>query len=1048
MESPQQKFDWNYRLVKYFLYNTQLSVMLFIFIVLAGIFAVSRFRVEGFPAVNIPLAVVNTVVPGAGPETINGTVTVPLESKLRDIDGLKDINSTSRNNVSTILLNFKEGTDITAAVQDVRTKIGQVTLPEGVKTPDIIVPETGGAAYIIAVTGQGSLADLIAKAEVMQQELLTVTGVTNVEIMSAVKQKIYIDIEPRLASLDIAGQLQAGRAAFPLGQAKVDGKLTGVSADPVIHSAEDIKNYPVSVLPGQTSAAAQRQPLKTIANVYEGVDYGGQIHWLGYKSGNGFKTQKALLYQIRLAKDADLLRTDDKIKEAVDKAKTKIGAGSDLVVVYDQAQESRRQVKEIVNGAIGGKWDYNGPIANVGYVFGAIWLLLIVMLLFLDWRSAIISVLSIPLSFFITFIFLNLLDIHLNTIVLFSLVLVLGLIADPAIVVLESIKRYMEIGYKGNAAVERSVATIGQGIFIAVLTSLVVFVPFALVSGTFGEIIKYIPLTVIPALVASYFIPMLFLTWLGGKFLKPGRVPETQNENDISTLWPVARWFVKANRYILHQLWLSIVIIILGLVIPIGISAYLFGSNKIHQVQFAAPDDNQFITVSIPVHPNLTEAELIQKSEELENILKPYRKYAQTYFYGSLDGSGSDGQTLSVTMTLIPVKDRNLKSKQISDRISDVVRKKFGEQARSSEIGTGPPEQSYPVTVRVFEADAQKLVAVSEKIAQQLKTDSKVTAVRFDAQSKTSEFTVSLHSDAIAQYGVSPAMVYGQLAALFSERTAFSLDKSEVVIRVPKDKTPKTLADLQQYQILTPAGPVVLSALAEIKNQEVPTAIRRLQGERYAEINARVADTRDAIKVQRDINAWAKDHTVELGLSDRAFENRAGQDEFEKSFQELFAAIAISILITYIIFVVFFKSFLQPLIILFAIPLIFIGVFPSLVWLNRGQFGFLEIIGLIMVIGIVENVGIFLIDFANRKVAEGLDKREAISLSSGIRFRPIILTKLTALAGFLPLAIFAPFWRGLAIVAMAGILSSGILSLFTTPILYTWLTRVRKRPVV
>jgi multidrug efflux pump len=104
----------------------------------------------------------------------------------------------------------------------------------------------------------------------------------------------------------------------------------------------------------------------------------------------------------------------------------------------------------------------------------------------------------------------------------------------------------------------------------------------------------------------------------------------------------------------------------------------------------------------------------------------------------------------------------------------------------------------------------------------------------------------------------------------------------------------------------------------------------------------------------------------------------------------------------------------------------------------------LETIGLIMVIGIVENVGIFLIDFANKKVAEGMDKKEAISLASGIRFRPIILTKLTALAGFLPLAVFAPFWRGLAVVAMMGILSSGILSLFTTPILYSWLTRKRK----
>jgi multidrug efflux pump len=132
---------------------------------------------------------------------------------------------------------------------------------------------------------------------------------------------------------------------------------------------------------------------------------------------------------------------------------------------------------------------------------------------------------------------------------------------------------------------------------------------------------------------------------------------------------------------------------------------------------------------------------------------------------------------------------------------------------------------------------------------------------------------------------------------------------------------------------------------------------------------------------------------------------------------------------------------------LFAIPLILIGVFPALAFFAGGQFGFLETIGILMVIGIAENVGIFLIDYANRKVREGMDKKEAIAIASGIRLRPIILTKVTALAGLLPLAVFSPFWRGLAVVVIFGIVSSGILSLFTTPVLYNWFTRVKKKPV-
>jgi HAE1 family hydrophobic/amphiphilic exporter-1 len=1036
-----QKKDWNYRLVRYFLKNTQLTAMLLLFVTIAGLFAFSRFRVEGFPEINISLAVVNTVVPGAGPESINTTVTIPLENKLKDVKGLKEISSTSRNSVSTILLTFEEGTDMTAAVQDARTKISQASLPQGVQDPDIILPETGGAPYIVAVTGTGSLKDLSDRAEVFKEQLMDLSEVKSVELVSNAKQVIYIDVDPKGAALDYQSQLQAGTLSFPVGQARIDGHLTPLSSKAVITDLSSLKKYPITV---QGQNGAQVQPLQNLANVYEGTDYGGQIHWLGYKKDDKFISQKALLYQIRLEKTADLLRTDEKVKTAIEESEKKLGNGSDVVVVYDQAVESRRQVKEIVEGAIGGKWTVDNPIANVGYVFGAIWLLLIVMLLFLDFRSAIISVLAVPLSFFFTFIFLNLFGVQLNTIVLFSLVLVLGLIADPAIVVLESIKRYMDLGYKGNQAVGRSVQTIGQGIFIAVLTSAVVFIPFALVSGTFGAIIKYIPLTVIPALIASYFVPMVFLTWFAGKFLKPSRHPETESENDISILWPVARWFVSANRYILARRWLSILIIILGLVVPVGISGYLFSSGKIRQVQFAEPDDNQFITVTIPTGSNLTEAELIEKSDALEKALEPYRTYAQSYFYGSLDGSGSDGASLSVTLTLLPHADRELTSKEIAQDLNSDLRSKFGELAQASEIGTGPPSGSFPISVRVFNPDSKKLLEVSKKVADELKTYSEVNAIRYDGQDKTTEFSIALLSDSISTYSVTPPVVYGQIAAVFGERTVLTLNGTDVKIRVPKDLAPQTLEDLKKYPIFTQKGPVTLETLAEVKQEEVPTAIRRLQGERYAEIGARINDSRDAINVQRKINDWTKSQTSAFGLDDKAFENRAGQDEFEKSFQELFLAIAIAIIFTYIIFVLFFKSFLQPLIILFAVPLIFIGVFPSLVWLNGGQFGFLETIGLIMVIGIVENVGIFLIDFANKKVAEGMDKKEAISLASGIRFRPIILTKLTALAGFLPLAVFAPFWRGLAVVAMMGILSSGILSLFTTPILYSWLTRKRK----
>jgi len=237
---------------------------------------------------------------------------------------------------------------------------------------------------------------------------------------------------------------------------------------------------------------------------------------------------------------------------------------------------------------------------------------------------------------------------------------------------------------------------------------------------------------------------------------------------------------------------------------------------------------------------------------------------------------------------------------------------------------------------------------------------------------------------------------------------------------------------------------VRLGDVAVVNETVLPSSVRSLGGGRYAAVSATLKDSRDAINVQRRITDWAKANTATLGVNDRAFEERAGVNEFEKSFQELFMAIFAALLITYIALVILFRSFAQPFIILYSVPLVLIGVFPALAIFNNGQFGFLETIGILMVIGIVENVGIFMIDYANRKVRAGMDKGEAIVLASGIRLRPIILTNVTTLAGLLPLAVFSPFWRGLALVVVFGILSSGILSLFTTPVLYKWLTRVKK----
>ncbi len=1037
----------NWRIVNYFLGNPQLTLVMFLLLVIIGLGSFLQLRVEGFPAINVPVAVVTTVVPGAGPETVQNTVTKPLEDVLKDLKNVKETSSSSQANISTIVLSYEDGTDINLAVQDARTKAANVKLPEGTQDSNIFVPETGTAPFFLSVSGGTDLLTLRKDSENLKNKILEIKGVKSFTEISGIEENIYIDLPPQYQLPQILEQIRSANIGFPLGEATVDGKKIPVVGKAGLANLDDVRAIKI-VVPPVGSQPAKQVALSDIAQVYLGVDYADKVHRVGYLEvdSNQFKIQPAVMYQVDLEKGADILSLNKTIKQAVSDAKS-TNDKIDYSIVFNQGDQAEKQVDEILEGAIGGRWG-DTPIGYVGYIFGGVWLLILGMLLFLDWRTALISALAIPLSFFSTFIVLNLAGIQLNTLVLFSFVLVLGLIVDPAIVVLESIRRYVDIGYKGKAAVLRSIDVIGLGLFVAVLTSMVVFVPFGIVSGTFGEIIKYIPWTVFPALIASYFVPLIFLTWLAAKFIKSEAGSELKDEDDVHTLWGVARWFIRVNRYVLKHKILQVVVVVLGLVVPIVISSILFATNKVRQVQFSQPDDSEYIQLSVPRPTNQTYRDLLIESIDVENILKNYAGEINTFFYQSIGGDFGGGQSsLTVFVELRQLKDRDRKSPMIASDMQRDLRAKFGEQASAAEQASGPPSGEFPVSVKIFENDSAKLASASNKIAAELKSYSEIDYVVTDYQTQSKELSVLVDNDKAAASGLSKASIFGQVAGILGENTLYRLEGTDVVLRVPADSKPNTKDALLASLVYGSAGPVKLGDVASIDESDVPSSISSLNGERYATVKAKLKDARDAINIQRKITDWSKAHTSDLGVGSRAFEDRAGTNEFEKSFQELFIAIFLAILVSYVIFVIFFKSFVQPFIILFAIPLILIGVFPALAFFAGGQFGFLETIGILMVIGIAENVGIFLIDYANRKVREGMDKKEAIAIASGIRLRPIILTKVTALAGLLPLAVFSPFWRGLAVVVIFGIFSSGVLSLFTTPVLYNWFTRVKKKPV-
>jgi HAE1 family hydrophobic/amphiphilic exporter-1 len=403
-------------------------------------------------------------------------------------------------------------------------------------------------------------------------------------------------------------------------------------------------------------------------------------------------------------------------------------------------------------------------------------------------------------------------------------------------------------------------------------------------------------------------------------------------------------------------------------------------------------------------------------------------------------------------MNLTPIEDRTIIADDLIAAVQSELPRDPDKQIYSSAhtVSYGPPENSFPIQIQMYDSDLARIKTFALAVADHARNMPGVNRVSDGyTDGSTNAINITLNQKTIAERGLSTAAVGAQLAGLLGDQTLtkVTLDDNpvDVVMNYTGKDTYRSLQDLKSALIATPTGPAQLGTLASFSQDNGSASISHQNGQRYATVKAQVDADTNAFKTQADLNAWAKDHLNQYHLRSDALESKGEGDDIAKSFGELFTALGIAVVMIYLVLALFFGSFLKPIIITFALPLSFLGVFPILA-LMRNQFGFLEILGLITLAGIVVNVGIFVIDYANHRVAEGMSVKEAVAQATAVRFRPIFLTKVVALGSLLPLAILSPFWRGLTSVIIAGILTSGILSLFTTPILYLWFSGLAKFP--
>jgi HAE1 family hydrophobic/amphiphilic exporter-1 len=1084
-----KKLSLNSRITKYFLENTRLTILALITLIVFGVGSLLSLKTTGFPSPSLNTLIVRTIYPGASANTILEEITKPLEANIKKVDGVKTYTTNSADNYSIIQVTLKEGTNIDAAKLRVESAAKSVEIPTNAQTPEVSSIDIRTDEYYFSLLRKNSEVNYKEDYEVLniiKTEIEKDSDVEAVNFGNEIVKKVVISPnfsllnEYKISTGDIANSLRLLEINIPVSdKVELDNKIYNISLSLSSNGLEDIKNLQV-ISPQSLSAPKKLSDITDVSLQY--VPKKEVVEYVGESSGEE-KISVGLPFSINVSDSVDSTVYNErleKIKEtyfnqnsegfkALPEGQKALLGRYTLLKIMSSVDDDERQVKEVVAGLIGEKWHIKGlgGFGYIGYVFGGIQLVFLLMLAIVSWRAALISALAIPLSFIFSTIVVKLTGNDLNTLVLFSLVLVIGLVVDPALVVLESIQRNKDNGFKGKEAVVKSIEEIGSGLFLAVMTSILVFIPFGIVSGFFGEIISYIPLTIIPALIGSYIVPLVFLSWFGGLFLKRKK---NTSDNEEENLWKSAQWMISFNKKILHSnIFIRFAIIFLSLAIPFAIASFYTSTDRVRQVQFAQPENADMLLLKTINLPQETVQKLNEKSIKLVEVVS---MNSAVEFVSPLNAFGGDG--INETSYLIRLKEKSqrggLKANQIATNIETSLNEKYKSDffdIDASAVGIGIGESAFPISLGVKTnniLDQQSATKDITKILENIcKTGEKTFEYKDECSvenriidkvdngydSKVSEFIeINLSKEALKTNPVNPIEVRTILSNLYKlnegkEIGSFKENEEKIdIIFSEQLNGPKTIDEIKNVSLRTFDGrQIKLQDIAQINKIPSVKTITRVKGETVGVILAKpvngftdqkyLAQIQSLVTKKFDETYASKYKELKVGSY-----SEGDAEAFNKSFAELGLAFFLALLLTYIVLVVFFKSFAQPLVILFSIPLTFIGIFPALALFGGGQLGFLEIIGIIILVGLVENVAIFLIDAANQKIKEGWDAKDAIAYASGIRFRPIVLTKLTALVSTAPLAILSEQYRSLSVVIIFGLITSGIVSLFTSPILF------------
>jgi HAE1 family hydrophobic/amphiphilic exporter-1 len=1016
------------RLTQLAVSKRSVTVLITLAALLAGVFSWSQLKQELLPDIQFPYVVVITAVPGASAQDVSTQVTEPVERAIGSVPKLEHVDSSSVNSLSIVVASFSYGTDLKETKATVEADVQALSLPSGA-SPSVMSLDINALPPItVAIQGTGSTSQAALNAAAMQTilpALQTLDGVSKVDLSGAASARVQISVDPaRLAAsgitiAQIQQVLQANNLILPAGSMPTDTVSIPVTAMHQIGSTDEIQNLTVGVkMPAAGSTVTIPTPI-TIADVATVSLVDTQP--TGYAQING---QPSLVIAVSKTSDANTVDVVQRVKDKLAELQSQPGASFSVTTIEDFSTfiiESRDSL--VREGGL-----------------GALFAILTIFVFLMSLRSTLVAAVSIPVSIMTALTLMLVAGVTINIMTLGGLAVAVGRVVDDAIVVLENIYRHRGRGDSMTESVISGTREVASAITSSTLTTVAVFLPLGFVGGLVSQFFLPFALTVTFALLASLLcaltvVPVLASLFIDRIKLNPDEGVEHHDTFVQRVYTPILGLALRNRRSRWGVIAISAALVVVaGLLVPHIPTQFLnTGSEKYLQVSVAPPSGTPSAEV---LDRAKTVVAQLQTNSEVNLVETTVPSESDTGLAAiSAAFTGAAGNTATIVVRLDPSTDLNAEQRKLSDQLDKLQTDGWTIQvAQQSMTGAGA------ISVVVSGNDPARLAAATSEIVTALEALPDLLNVKSDLTAATTEIQVDVDPNKAIMAGLTTYQVQSEIhnALVGTDAGTVNLggNPAEVYIQV-QAKDLNSVDALKQLPV--GAAKVPLASVATVEQVDIQARISRVDQSPAATISADTT-AKDTGGVSQEVQKAIDELTAQGKLQGVTVTLSGVTQQMSEAFGGLFVSMAVAILLVYLVMVLVFNSLIDPLVIMFSLPLATIGAFPAL-FLTQRAIGVSALIGFLMLIGIVVTNAIVLLDLVEQHRRRGMPMHEALMQGGRTRVRPILMTAIATILALMPLGLGLSegeiIASELATVVIGGLFTSTFLTLIVVPVVYS-----------